>query len=187
MRIAVFGGAFDPPHYGHLSVAQAVLDKAHADEVWFLPVHSHPFDKRLSQPNTRVEMVQLILQDKMKLCTLELETTEKSYTFVTLQKLAKMHPEHTFCFVIGSDNVAQFPKWFHARELLTQFVVLVYPREGSESIMLLPGMKPLTNGATVKISSTAIREAVGAGRSLKGLVPPAVDEYIHTTGLYITH
>ncbi len=186
MRIAVFGGAFDPPHYGHLAVAQAVLEHGFADEVWFLPVHSHPFDKRLSAPTERVALLQLVLQDKMKLCTLELETIEKSYTYVTLQKLAQTYPEHSFCFVIGSDNVGHFPQWFHAQQLLKQFTVLVYPRHGTEDVTLLPGMKPLTNVATIRISSTSIREAIAAGRSLKGLVPSAVAQYIQTTDLYTT-
>lgn len=184
MKIAVFGGAFDPPHLGHLQVARTILEHSYADEVWFLPVKDHPFEKKMSSDADRAAMVRLMLEPGMRLELLELSSHEKNYTLVSLRLLQKQYPEHTFLFIVGSDNISEFHRWYHYDELIQEFQVWVYPRAGSSMEGLLPGMHILDHAEPVQVSSTEIRERCKQGASIAGLVSDSVAEYIDKRGLY---
>lgn len=184
MHIAVFGGAFDPPHLGHLHVAQVLLEKNHADEVWFMPVNDHPFAKKMSPGCVRVAMLELMIEPRMKIELLELESPGMSYSFHSLCTLKKRYPQHSFSFVIGADNVATFTKWHDYAALLEEFTVWVYPRMGSSLEQVLPGMQILTAVQPVNISSTQAREALQTGRSVAGLLSERVANYCRETKLY---
>ncbi len=184
MHIAVFGGAFDPPHLGHLHVARVLLEHNHADEVWFMPVNDHPFAKKMSPGTERVALLKLMIEPRMKIELLELESPEMSYTLHSLRTLKKLHPQHSFSFVIGADNVANFTKWHHYAALLHEFTVWVYPRVGSSLEQVLPGMQILTAVQPVNVSSTQAREALQEGRSVAGLLSERVASYCRETKLY---
>lgn len=185
MKITVFGGTFDPPHVGHIAIARALLEKKYAERVWFLPVGEHAFDKQFLPAKHRLAMLQLTLEPNQKIERFELQQQGKSYTYQTLSTLAAMNPQHSFSFVIGSDNLARFSQWQNYQDLLAQFPVFVYPREGSSMEPLLPGMIAMTNVAAVTVSSTQVRSAVAAGESIIKLVDQKVALYIHEHSLYV--
>ncbi len=189
MKILLFGGAFDPPHLGHQSIAKNAIAQNLADEVWFVPVRQHSFQKNLSSPAHRLAMLQLILVPGSRIETYEMETTGVNYTFNTLDALTLKYPEHQFSWIIGSDNLASFHKWGDSKgrnylQLLATYPFYVYPREGSAFHPLYDGMTPLPSMPEVTVSSTQVRTLVAAGKSITELVPSEIAQYIEQNQLY---
>lgn len=185
MNIALFGGAFDPPHKGHQLVATTILDEKQIDEVWFLPANQHPFLKPLSSGKDRISMLELILESKQRIETYELETDGTSYTYKTLVALRERFPDHNFSFIIGSDNLESFDKWDKHEELVSEFPFFVYPRPGFPMEPLYENMTALSDKATVTASSTEVRERLQRGEPINDLVENGVEEYISRQGLYV--
>ena len=184
MDIAVFGGAFDPPHLGHLTIARQLLKQHLANEVWFLPVKNHPFSKNLSAEEHRLAMLELMIEAQMRIETYELEQETVSYTYKSLKALVKQHSQHRFSFVIGSDNLQKFPEWDHATELAEQFQIFVYPRKTYPLSPLLINMQIIENVPEIEVSSTQIKELVKQGSDIKELVTPDILRYIQQNKLY---
>lgn len=183
MHIALFGGAFDPPHLGHQQVVTAMLEGKIADEVWYVPVKNHPFDKQMTAAEHRVAMLELLQQPKTRIERYELEHPGISFTYDTLETLSAQQPRDTFSFIIGSDNVLNFHKWGQFEKLL-EYCFYVYPRAGFSFEPLYKNMVPLREMPTVEVSSTQVRESVRAGEPIAGSVAPEVEEYIEEHQLY---
>lgn len=189
MKICLFGGAFDPPHLGHQRIAAELIKQEIADEVWFVPVKKHSFGKAMTDSQYRLAMLQLIQLPQTKIETYELEQIGVNYTFNTLEALAARYPEHTFSWVIGSDNLEKFHLWSDAngrtyQDLLRAFPFYVYPRQGFPFEPLYPGMTALTQLPEITVSSTEVRLRLKQHQSLTGFVTPAVANYINTNQLY---
>lgn len=188
MHIALFGGAFDPPHIGHERVAHHILEKRLADQVLFVPANDHPFRKTMSPTFHRLHMLTSLITDDISVATWELEQSGPSYSIVTLEHFAAAQPEDTFTWIIGSDNLGQFARWHRYQDILDKYGVLVYPRTNSiDPATLLQGMEYLASMPICSISSTQVREAVrsGAARTeLEGLVTAPVARYIQEQKLY---
>ena len=185
MNITVFGGAFDPPHLGHLAVTRALLEQKLADEVWLLPVKIHAFEKNLSNEQHRLAMLELIHSPQTRIEVAELEQTGVNYTYKTLVALAAKHPEQTFSFVVGSDNLKQFHRWDEYEALIARFPFFIYPRAGYPLEPLYQNMRVIPHVQPVQVSSTQVRERVAAGRSISDLVHPLVERYIQDHTLYV--
>ena len=181
MRIALLGGSFDPPHLAHQQIAQYLREQELVDEVRFVPARQHPFGKPLSPVTARLEMCQLL---GVNIETYELDQPELSYSYKTLQALAEREPKNTFQWVIGSDNLQSFNKWFAYEKILQEFGVLVYPRAGFGFEPIYTGMKVLEKAPTMLVSSTEIRQKVRDGEDVTGLVGAAVSKYIKDHRLY---
>src|SRR4051812_41756495 len=117
-RIAVFGGAFDPPHVGHLSIVSALINSALSSEVWFVPTGDIR-DKPACAPSAqRTKMLQIFIEENFKsdaavrlnLCQME-GSSPGSYTIDLMRHLRGLHPDHEFSFVIGSDLLKDLPRW----------------------------------------------------------------------------
>lgn len=199
MRIALFGGAFDPPHLGHLQVIQQLLEHDLADQVWVIPVGQHDFLKQLSGAKWRVEMLELLLTElpvalgavaSINHC--ELERKGVSHTVDTLNQLQQQYPEHRFSWVIGSDNLAKFHLWDRYQLILANYPVLVYPRSGYPFKPLYPNMQPLVQLAKVDVSSTQIKTHLQectdwskCQHQLTSWLPPSIIIYIQSHQLYL--
>lgn len=181
MRIALYGGSFDPPHIAHQMACLYVLSIGAADQVWMIPCYQHPFDKRSAPFAHRVAMCRLageILGDRVQVCTIEEELGGQSYTLRTVRALQERHPEHAFVLLIGSDLLQERQRWFGWPELATLVPFLVVGRMGVE------GTATGTTVALPAVSSTVVRAELAAGRSPSELVPRAVLDYIGAHGLY---
>ena len=176
MEIGIFGGSFNPIHSGHLAIARAALEQCRLDEVWLMVSPQNPLKQQseLLDDSLRFEMAQKALEgvDGVMACDYEFHLPKPSYTWNTLQNLSKDYPDHRFSLLIGGDNWAHFERWRHWKDILRNYDVVVYPRDnynGTIDVPLLP------------VSSTEIRQKVGAGESIKGLVPdsiiPLVEKY----------
>lgn len=183
MRVALFGGSFNPIHNGHLMGARAVLEKSVADEVWFIPCNKHAFDKSLEAKFRRVNMLKLAISGmhQMKLCDVEQE--EKSYTINTIRKLRGQYP-HEFLWMIGSDILKDIKRWRKYEELVKETEFILFKREGYDL-----GPCELRLGGIINpnkpISSTQIREKLRKGEPISELVPVDVEEYVRKHKLYM--
>jgi nicotinate-nucleotide adenylyltransferase len=178
MHIALFGGAFDPPHLGHSTVSRSLLDAGLVDEVWYVPVYEHPWADRLHKKMTayedRLEMVRLTLQSGERVE----EYKAVSYTYDTLQYFSQHHPGHTFSWVMGSEYLAKFADFLAGHPKLLDFHFFIYPRAGFSMNFLYQNMTALAEMKEVELSSTKVRTALMQGESIKHMVHASVEEYI---------
>jgi len=183
MKIILFGGAFDPPHRGHQQVVKNILQKKIADELWYVPVGTHDFQKEMSSAEHRVAMLKLILQDNTRIEDCEINRPGVDHTYDTLNELSDLYPEHEFSFLIGSDNLEKFHLWGSYEKMLKRYKFYVYPRKNFP-MKLLNNMIALKNFSEIDVSSTQIRSLVENGKSVEELVGLEMAEYIKKNNLY---
>ncbi len=187
MRIAILGGRFDPPHWGHFWVARQVLEKGKGiDQVWLMPVYTHPWKASLASPFDRLNMLSFLTAAGIAVSDIEIQRGGISYTIETIRHLKENYPEHQFCWVVGSDALADFAKWRQAQKLATLLPFLVFPRSGYPIKILPFGMKRIEGEDIIQtnLSSSYIRQRLKAGLSIFGLVPEKVEDYIQKKNLY---
>lgn len=185
----IFGGSFNPIHNGHLSLARQLLERVGLDEVWFMVSPQNPFKRSddLLDDDERLQLVRLALAEepKMKASDYEFHLPRPSYTWNTLQHLAKDYPDHKFVLLIGGDNWAKFDQWNHASDIVNRYRIVIYPRSGyAIGKDILPSSVTLVDTPLMDISSTVIRQRIHDGQSIVGLVPKTVEQYIIKNKLY---
>lgn len=184
MHIGLFGGVFNPPHFGHLMIARQVLDYTDIEEIWFLPNWGqHPDKGGVAPVEDRLAMTRLLSLPKTKVSTIEIDNKLSGNTIELLPHLPK---EHTYTFIMGSDWLPGFTKWGRWEELLEKLPFLVFPRNDHPSSPLYKNMRLLSHPdlITSNISSTKIRARIAAGLPIDQFVPPEIAEYIKTHELY---
>ena len=189
-NVCVYSGSFNPIHNGHIALAEYLVDRQIVDEVWVIITPQNPLkpSDTLINDNLRLQMARLALEERKGIVVsdVEIHLPKPSYTIDTLRFLQSQYPLYGFCLLIGQDNVAIFDKWKSYRQILHDFRVLVYPRNGATTTEHLkyPEMQLLTDAPTVDISSTDIRRRVKSGLPITGLLPDAVAEFIAEHRLY---
>ncbi len=185
--VGLFGGSFDPIHHGHLLVAQAAAEVLGLDEVRFVPAREQPFKvgEHAAAAADRATMVARAIAGSpgMRLERLELDRAGPSYTVDTLRALRVREPDTSFVLLVGSDAAIGVPRWHEAPELSRLARIVAFGRAGATAGALPPGIGFITVPA-VEISSTAVRERVRRGQSIRYWVPDAVAEFIASRGLY---
>jgi nicotinate-nucleotide adenylyltransferase len=184
MRVALFGGSFNPPHVAHQLVALYVLETRAVDELWLIPCFQHPFEKSLEPFADRLRMCELAaaaLGPRAKVNEVEGQLGGESRTLRTVQALRAAHPGYQFSLVIGSDLEGETASWYGASELQQTVPFIVVGRGGQG-----PGGQPSGAPEVVMppVSSTEVRDRLRAARPVDGLVPRAVLDYIRARGLY---
>lgn len=185
MKVALFGGAFDPPHRGHQRVGLEVLKRGVVDEIWYVPVYEHPWQERLAKYDLapyqdRVAMTRLILPSGAKLK----EYRDVSYAYKTLKHFQTQFPQAEFSWIIGSEYLPSFGDWHLADKILAEFTVYVYPRKKWPLQPLLPGMEALEDFPTIKASSTLVKKKLRRGEEVKELLSEEILTYLQKNGLY---
>lgn len=186
-RVGIIGGTFNPPHLGHLIIAQQVGQQLALDKVYFMPDAEPPHidEKPFIDGKHREEMVKRAIADNdlFALEVVELKRGGKSYTIDTMKELIEKNPDTDYYFIIGGDMVAYLPKWERIDELMTlvHFVGVVRPGYPDTS----PYPIIWVDSPLVDISSTKIRTMVKCGRPLRYIVPEGVERYIKEEGLYV--
>ena len=197
MRDGIFGGTFNPVHEGHLHIARAFRKTMQLDTVLWIPtkVPPHKAAEDLALPEQRLEMCRLACrgEEVFQVSDLEIRREGKSYTADTLEELHEMYPKATFCLLMGEDMFLTLLNWYKPDTILRLAEICAVPRSVGHEVRLEEQAHVLREkGATVfleqipylPLSSTEIREAVREGRSIRGKVPPLVEEYIRSRGLY---
>ena len=200
MRIGIFGGSFDPVHYGHLLLAETCRDQCPLDRVIFVPAATPPHKRANTRTDAdqRVEMLQLAIggHTGMEVSTMEIDRGGISYTVDTLQQLKQTHPNDDLFFLMGADSLADLACWRSPEEICRLACPLVVRRAGSPE----PNLEMLTEVVAeerlemirncqvempvIELSSTAIRAAVEHGHSIRFQTPRAVEVYIQENGLF---
>jgi nicotinate-nucleotide adenylyltransferase len=193
-RIGVFGGAFDPPHRAHLALIEAALEQLQLDALHVIPTGEawHKARKPTSAAH-RLAMAKLAFGQMPRVVVDEREMRRggPSYTIDTLRELRQELPQARLFLLIGEDQARSFGSWHENREIAALASIFVAGRAGGErSTGLFPSETgPLAGAGQLRMpametSATSIRELVAAGKSVAGLVPPAVARYIDQYQLY---
>ena len=136
MRIGIYGGSFNPVHFGHVGLAQWVIGHTDLDELWLMVSPNNPLKPAglLAPEEQRLAAVREAIKDIPGLVASDFEFAlpRPSYTANTLRALQQTYPEHEFTLVIGEDNLAIFDCWREYEYILKNFRIFVYPRHGSE-------------------------------------------------------
>lgn len=186
-KVGILGGTFNPPHLGHLIMAEQVKDQLDLDRILFMPTAEPPHssaDKKTIPSDIRVEMLDLALMDNpdFELELYEVEQGGKNYSFDTMTALTDLYPGVEFYFIVGGDMIADLPTWYRIDELveLVQFVGIKRPGFVVDTDYPII----IVDTTETNISSSVIRDKVSKGCSIKYLVPTAVKEYIELERLY---
>jgi nicotinate-nucleotide adenylyltransferase len=195
-QIGILGGTFNPPHLGHLVMAQEALDQLGLDRVVFMPVAAPPHKEAGADPGpgARLELCRLAVaaDERMDVSSLEVDRGGASYTVDTLRELHDSQPEHELTFIVGGDMAQSLPTWREPEAVLALARLAVAEREGVGRDDVLRRLEPMRPGRGVvffdmpriDVSSSAIRRRVADGRPIRYLVPDAVAEAIADRSLY---
>ncbi|MDO6448187.1 nicotinate-nucleotide adenylyltransferase [Oceanobacillus profundus] len=184
-RIGILGGTFDPPHLGHLLIAEEVRLAMDLQEIWFIPTYTPPH-KTASKTSAqdRIQMLHLATKSNphFKVNTIEIERTGKSYTVDTMKELQKLHPEKEFYFIIGADMVEYLPNWHKVDELFSLVRFVGVKRSGYQLVTEYPITE--IDIPMIDISSSMLRNWLRRKRSVHYIVPEPVISYIKEKDLY---
>ena len=196
MSICLFGGTFDPPHIGHLIIADYVISNLEIEKILFVPASIPPHKPidAYSPAAMRIEMLQLALRDTpaFGISTAEINRIGVSYSVDTIRQFQKemnLSKEDTY-FLIGSDNLIEFNNWKDPMEILSLARVIVAPRPSFTDDMIQKEFLlhvRFLDCPQMNVSSSMIRNRVREGKSIRYLVTPEVLNYIQINRLYLLH
>jgi nicotinate-nucleotide adenylyltransferase len=192
----VLGSAFNPPHLGHLALAQEALWQLGLDEVILVPTGHAPHKRIVDDPGgeVRVEMTRLAAEadSRFSVSSLEVDREGPSYTYETLETLAEERADRKLVFVMGADAAVGLESWREPARVVELASLAVARREGVAEAEVAATMRSLgcEDGVTMLempqfgVSSSAVRERATQGRPLRYLVPDPVAELIEAKGIY---
>lgn len=195
-RVGILGGAFNPPHIGHLICAQEALVALELDRVEFVPVGTAPHRELQPDPgvDVRFELVSRAVDgnDRFSVSRIELDREGPSYTADTLRALRAETPDDELFLILGGDQAAALASWHEPEEVLALATLAVVERASWSrnaigiKIGRLRGAQAVRylEMPAIQVSSSLIRRRVGAGHPIRYLVPDAVAELIEEHGLY---
>ena len=189
-NIGIFGGTFNPPHLGHLIVAEYVRAMLSLDVVYFVPSFISPHKRRGEDrlAKHRLNMVRLAIRKNAVFASSDFEIKQKdtSYTYRTIENFKKRFRHSRLFVLLGADNFVDFKTWKYPDRIGELATVVVMSRP-----MHVPGTRANAGLSAkfievpgIEISSTDIRNRVRRGKSIRYLVPDAVEKYIMKNGVY---
>lgn len=200
MRIGIFGGTFDPVHFGHLLLAESCREQLELNEVWFVPaaIPPHKREQQVTTPAARVDMLKLAIggNEAFRVSEIELAREGVSYTVETLAEVKRLRPEAELFLLVGADTLHDLPNWREPRQVCALALPVAVCRPGSpdpayDALRDLVSPERLNEIASrhvamapIGISSRELRRRAAAGLSLRYQTPRAVEKYIETHGLY---
>ncbi|MCU0612236.1 MAG: nicotinate-nucleotide adenylyltransferase [Candidatus Eisenbacteria bacterium] len=194
MDVGIFGGTFDPPHIGHLIIAQEALEQARLDCVVFIPamVPPHKRDARVSPFPLRLAMVHAATSTNPRFSVSDIEATlpPPSFTVDTLRALRRAEPEwRDLHLIIGSDSLLELPTWRMPEEVLRMARLVVYPRAVPGATDPSPAYAAgalFLDASHLPVSSSLVRQRVRSGRSARYWLPDSVWDLVVSRRLYLS-
>jgi nicotinate-nucleotide adenylyltransferase len=192
-KIGILGGTFDPPHIGHLVLAQYAVSALDLECVYFVPAADPPHKSQLRyEIEHRLPMLELAIAEnsRFSISRVDIDRPGPHYTVDMVRILQTQQPDVEFYFLMGGDSLHFLPTWNKPLELIASVKLAVVARLGSdiyEDLLALPGLKEnvtVIDSPLLGFSSTEIAERLEAGKSVRYLVPDAVLQYIEEYGLY---
>ena len=203
MRLGIFGGTFDPVHFGHLALAEECLAAANLDELWLVPAASPPHKggKKLSRFDQRKEMLELAIagNEKFKVEPMEADRPGPSFTIDTLEEIQKRKPNDELFLIIGGDSALEFSTWKDPAKIASLATIIVRIRPGfimpteqefisqlGKELGVVPKVIFVAGPPFLDVSSSLLKERVSNNKSIRYLLPRAVEVYIQQKKLYLS-
>lgn len=192
-KIALFGGSFDPPHYGHAFVVNSLINSASFAEVRLVPSGMRPDKKNTANAEQRAKMLALFIQElfitsdipvRIENCQID-GRLESSATIDLLDYLNSREPTKEFLFAIGADLIPQLPSWKNSGELLRRRPFILIPRIKPTDIDV--SSPDFFQIEPADFSSSAIRKLRAGKKSISGLLPVSVEQYIVQEKIYLNY
>ena len=199
MRVGVFGGSFDPVHYGHLLMAETAREEMSLDKIVFLPLGVPPHDKSIrTSGEDRYQMLRNALQayPEFVISRIELDLNETSYTALTLERIQERQTEDELFFIVSSETFNDLPNWYRPDQVCRLASLIIarragYPPPNFEALKGIASEERIgefkgqvIHSPLIDISSTMIRERMARGLSIRFLTPDPVIDYIKAHNLY---
>lgn len=197
IKIAVFGGTFNPVHNGHIHIAKEFLRSLNCDKMIIIPTKTPPHKKAhdLASGADRLNMCKLAFDfdKRIEVSGMEINRDGPSYTSCTLRELKELYPNSTLYFIMGTDMLITIEQWYNYKEIFALAVLCAGSRDKNEYEKLKEYAEKLEkDGANVIIedikpiiiSSTQIRRRLSTGRDTENMLPDKVYNYIKRKGLY---
>ena len=194
MKICLFGGTFDPPHFGHLILAQTIFEAEHFDQIAFVPAHTSPHKDKtvVSSVSLRKEMVKIAIQENPNfiLSDIEIKRGGISYSFDTIieyKEKTGIDSKNLF-YLIGSDSLKTFHSWHNSDQILDECQIIVAIRPGfrpSDINNQILAKIQFANIPRIEISSTQIRKRWREDKTIRYMVSQPVWEFINENKLYL--
>jgi nicotinate-nucleotide adenylyltransferase len=191
MKIGLFGGTFDPVHFGHLIIAETIRNDMELDRLILLPsaVPPHKQDQQITAFHHRVAMLNLAIEGDPEFSVSELEFNKGiSYTIDTIQYFISTCPDDSFYLIIGADSLFELDTWKDPERLLNSLPVIVARRTGYPFDKIAHKWRKRcqwVDTPCIELSSSDIRSRVSAKQSIRFRVPRPVEKYIIQNGLYL--
>ena len=199
MKIAVFGGTFNPVHKAHLKIANEFVSLLNLDKVLIIPtfIPPHKNSSELADGAHRMNMCKLVFMgEKFQVSDIEIKRQGKSYSYDTLCELKRVYPDDELYFIIGSDMLLSFDKWYRYEDILSMCTLCVMTREneiGRETLLeyarnvlkLREDEIIISNSKAYEMSSTLIREKIRRNENLSDFLTEEVENYIKENKLYV--
>lgn len=193
-KIALFGGSFDPPHYGHIFTIATVLNSKLVDEIWLVPSGKRDDKKLYTSAHHRQVMMEIMISTNFGSRTpifiedYDLRKEKHLPTIELVRVMKKTHPDYNFLVVIGADLAKDVKsKWVRGEELIKTVNFLVIPRLGIKLPKTLPPTfkaLPIEQSVCTNLSSSMVRQIIKQGKNIEAFVPPAVIAYFLRYKLY---
>jgi nicotinate-nucleotide adenylyltransferase len=195
-RIGILGGTFDPPHLGHLILAQSALAGLQLSKIVFIPNGDPPHKRAqfVTPAAHRVAMLEAAIKDNpaFELSRIEIDRPPPYYTYQTLRLLREQLPDSELVLLLGGDSLRDLPNWQYPEEIvqLTRLGVMQRPGERiyldvlAERLPEIESHVQIMEAPEVGIAARALRRMVAHGESIRYQVPDAVIVYIQAHGLY---
>lgn len=193
MKTCLFGGTFDPPHFGHLIVAQTIFEAEYFDKIVFVPAHipPHKKERKISSVALRLEMLKIATMDNpnFEISDIELKRGGISYSLETIHTYKEQTglDREDLYYLIGSDSLKQFQTWQNPKAILEECQLIVAIRPGfrpSDIPNWILAKVQFANIPRIEISSTQIRARWVEDKTIRYMVTQPVWTYINKHNLY---
>ncbi|MFL3052211.1 MAG: nicotinate-nucleotide adenylyltransferase [Candidatus Neomarinimicrobiota bacterium] len=194
MKVCLFGGTFDPPHLGHLIIAQTIFEAENFDQIVFIPAYQPPHKKglKISPVDQRLEMLNFAIKENPNFIMSDLEIQRKglSYSIETIMEYKKQNniKSKDLFYLMGSDSLKQFKKWKEPKMIINESRVIVAIRPGfrpSDIPNWILAKIQFASIPRIEISSTTIRDRWAEDKTIRYMVTESVWQYINKNKLYI--
>jgi len=191
MNIGLYFGTFDPIHFGHINIANFLIDNNLIEKVWFVVTPENPEKSSNSITNFihRYEMVKIQVKYNNNLLASDIELNLKrpNYTIDSLRYISKTYPDNSFSLIIGEDNFVNFKKWKGYKEIMSYYKIYVYPRKTrlkTDMKLVRSNNIEIIKAPLIDLTSTNIRNNINHKDFAKEYISDSIYKYITTNNLY---
>ena len=191
MNIGLYFGTFDPIHFGHINIANFLVNNDLVEKVWFVVTPQNPVksSNNLIDFMHRYEMVKIQVKDNNNLLASDIELNLKrpNYTINSLRYISRTYPNNSFSLIIGEDNFVNFKKWREYKEIMSYYKIYVYPRKTrlkTDMKLIMSNNIEMIKAPLIDLTSTNIRNSINDKDCAKQFISDSVYKYITTNNLY---